>query len=248
LAVPFVVGQAALIKSLYPFATNIQIRDQIISTADPIDNLNLSQCNGQSCQGQLGSGRIDVPKSLTQPITQTYIEGDLIKVSETGAIYQIIGGQKRLVSSFVQNQRFSGAPIKTLSLNDISTLPEGPYVTPLDGTLVKFDGMPTVYIIQNGQKLPVTYQVFQQRGLSFSNVNTLSFSELNSWVTGSFLAPVDGTLIRTAKDNTVYWVVSGVLHPVSYQFFVERGLNVFPITIVQDADINGFAKGDAYLG
>ena len=31
LAVPFVVGQAALIKSLYPTATNIQIRDRIIS-------------------------------------------------------------------------------------------------------------------------------------------------------------------------------------------------------------------------
>jgi hypothetical protein len=248
LAVPFVVGQAALIKALYPFATNQQIRDQIISTADPIDNLNLSQCDGSSCQGQLGAGRIDVPKSLVRPISQTYSEGDLVKVQETGVIYQILGGQKRLVSSFVQNQKFQNSPLKVLPFSVISNLPDGPYVTPVDGTLVKFDASPTVYIVQNGQKLPVTYQVFLQRNLSFANVNTLSFAELDSWVTGNFLSPVEGTLLKTAKSKTVYWVVGQVLHAVDNAYFVKHGLSIFPITTVQDSDINGFAKGDAYIG
>ncbi|MDQ3018351.1 MAG: S8 family serine peptidase, partial [bacterium] len=60
LAVPFVSAQAALLKSLYPFASNRQIRDRIISTADNIDMLNLSQCSGKSCVGFLGKGRINV--------------------------------------------------------------------------------------------------------------------------------------------------------------------------------------------
>jgi subtilisin family serine protease len=46
MAVPFVVGQAALLKSKFPGATNKQIRDRILASADPIDSLNLSQCNG----------------------------------------------------------------------------------------------------------------------------------------------------------------------------------------------------------
>ena len=248
LAVPFVVGQAALIKSLYPTATNIQIRDRIIATADPIDNLNLSQCGGGSCRSLLGAGRIDVVNSLQTAISQTFSEGDLIKVTDlNGAVYEILGGQKRLVSPFVFNQRFSGSQVKVAVSSQLSGFPEGAYVTPIDGTLVKFDKSPTVYIIQNGQKLPVTYQVFLQRRFSFGNANTLSNEELDSWVTGSFLPPVDGTLVKATGNPTVYWVIGQMLHPVNYAFFVSRGLNILPVMTVPKNDIAGYPQGDAYI-
>lgn len=248
LAVPFVVGEAALIKALYPQATNIQIRDRIISSADPIDNLNLSQCAGGSCRGLLGAGRINVSKGLQTVIAPQFVENDLIKVSDlSGAIYQIVGGQKRLVSSFVHNQRFVNSDFKTAIFNDLSGFLEGPYVTPIDGTLVKYDLSPTVYFIQNGQKLPITYKVFKQRQLSFLNVSTLSVSELDSWPAGSFLAPAEGTLLKTPGSKTVYWVVGQVLHPINYKFFAEKGLNIFPILAVSDAEVSGFAKGEAYI-
>jgi hypothetical protein len=112
---------------------------------------------------------------------------------------------------------------------------------------VKFDKNPTVYVIQNGQKLPITYQVFLQRGFSFNNVNTLSYEELNSWVTGSFLPPVDGTLVKGNANPTVYWVIGQVLHPINYNFFISRGLSVFPIMTVPTNDIAGYPKGEAYI-
>ncbi len=247
LGVPFVVGQAALIKALYPFATNVQIRDRIISTAEPVDNLNLSQCAGSSCRGLLGAGRINVPKSLENAISQNYSEGDLVKDQSTGAIYQILGGQKRLVSPFVYNQKFSAKTVKILSQSDLSALPGGSYITPNEGTLVKLDSDPTVYIIYNGQKLPITALVFSQRKLSFANVNTLSYSEMNSWQTGSFYPPLEGTLLRSAQNKTVYWVVGQVLHPINFAFYTERGLSMFPVLTVSGTDINGYAKGDAYI-
>jgi thermitase len=248
LGVPFVVGQAALIRALYPGATNIQIRDRIISTADPVDDLNLSQCGGMSCRGLLGAGRINVTKSLQSAIAQDFTEGDLIKLQDDGnAVYKILGGQKRLVSPFVYNQRFAGAALKTANLSQLSGFQEGPYITPADGTLVKFDSSPTVYIIQNGQKFPIAQQVFLQRKFSFANVNTLSFPELNSWSTVNFLPPNEGTLVKTSNNRTVYWVVGQILHPVNWNFFVDRGLNVFPIMIVPDADMQGYAKGEAYI-
>jgi Subtilase family len=248
LAVPFVVGQAALIKALYPTATNIQIRDRIINTAAPIDNLNLTQCGGASCRGLLGAGRIDVVKSLQTAIAQPFGEGDLVKVSDlNGAVYQILGGQKRLVSPFVFNQRFSTNVVITALSSQLASFPEGAYVTPVDGTLVKFDKSPTVYVIESGQKLPVTYQIFLQRGFSFGKVNTLSYEELNSWVTGSFLPPVDGTLMKGNASPTVYWVIGQVLHPVNYNFFASRGLNIFPIMTVPNNDVAGYPKGEAYI-
>ena len=247
LGVPFVVGQAALIKALYPLATNVQIRDRIISTADPVDNLNLFQCAGVSCRGLLGTGRINVPKSLETEISQNFAEGDLVKDQTTGAIYQIIGGQKRLVSPFVFNQKFSGQNVKILNPNDLSSLPSGSYITPNDGTLVKLDSVPTVYVIYGGQKWPITHQVFVQREFSFSNVNTLSYSEMNSWQTGSFYPPKEGTLMKSSQNKTVYWVVGQVIHPINYKFYIDRGLNLFPVLIVSATDINGYAKGEAYI-
>lgn len=248
LAVPFVVGQAALIKSLYPSATNIQIRDRIISTADPIDDINPLQCGGNTCRGLLGAGRINVVKSLQTAIAQPFNEGDLVKVTDlNGAIYEILGGQKRLISPFVYNQRFPGVSLKAVFSIQLAGFPEGAYVTPNEGTLVKFDQDPAVYIISNGQKLPITYAVFLQRKFSFNNVNTLSFEELNSWATGNFLPPVEGTLVKTPKNQTVYWVISQVLHPVNYAFYLDRGLNIFPIMTIPDKDITAYSRGEAYI-
>ncbi len=248
LSVPFVVGQAALIKTLYPSATNIQIRDRIIATADSIDSLNPTQCGGGSCAGLLGAGEIDVPASLNQPISQIFSEGDLVKVSdENGAIYQISGGQKRLVSPFVFNQRFSDSPLKTATSAQLADYPEGAYVTPLDGTLVKFNQSPAVYIMEEGQKSPITYQVFTQRNLNFSSVSTLSSPELNSWTTGNFFPPLDGTLVRGQKNPTVYWVVDQALHPVDRAFYLNRGLNIFPFMLVPDTDISSYSQGQAYI-
>jgi hypothetical protein len=250
LAVPFVVAEATILKSLFPNATNEQIRDRIISSTDPVDYLNPTQCAGSSCKGLLGSGRINVVKAAATEIVTTppIKEGELVKSQDSSTVYLISGGQKRIVSPFVFNQRFLNTPVKTVGDSQIQELPQGPYATPLEGTLVKLDGQTTVYIISTGLKLPVTYQVFKQRGLDFSKVSTLSFSEVESWATGNLLPPAEGTLVRGIKNKTVYWVVGSVLHPINYEFFIQRGLNVFPIMIVPDLDIPSFPKGEAYIG
>jgi hypothetical protein len=248
LAVPFVSGQAALLKALYPSATNTQIRDRIVSTTDQIDNLNLSQCDNLSCRGMLGSGRINVEKSLEAGTFITAImEGDLVKSEDTSAIYHIVGGQKRIVSPFVYNQKYLGATVKSVGEPMLVSLPQGSYETPTDGTLVKLDQSPTVFYMNNGMKLPITAQIFSQRGLDFKNVNIVSYSELNSWPQGNFLPPTEGALVKTLGKKTVYWVVSGTFHPINSNFYWEKGLNIFPIMVISEKDLTSFAKGEAYI-
>lgn len=248
LAAPFVSGEAALILAKNPNLTNAQVRDRILASADPIDSLNSSQCGGNSCSGLLGAGRINVYKALN--LTNDFAvanEGDIVKAADTGAIYQISGGQKRLISTFVLNQRFSTSTVKTLVSQQLNSFPSGSYVAPLDGTLVKVDGDQTVYEISKGLRLPVTYQVFLQRHFQFSSVNTVGFAEFVSWATGSFLPPVDGSLVKSANKPTVYWVVGQALHPVNANFFNYEGLKIFPILTVADNDIASFPKGEAYI-
>lgn len=245
LAVPFVSSQAALLKSLYQAATPRQIIERIVSTAENVDNLNLSQCEGFSCKGLLGAGRIRVLASLTQPIMPAVQDGDLVK-SPDGRIYLIQGGRRRGVIDFVKTQRFVNIEPKNVSLQDIAQYPEGALLEPVDGTLVKRAGDNTVYYIDKGVRMAVTYQVFLDRGFEFARVVELDQSIINSWVMGSFLAPKEGTLVK-ASSQTVYWVVGGVLHPINYNFWKHVGLDIFPIMRVNDGDLKSFPIGEAYI-
>jgi subtilisin family serine protease len=60
-AAPFVTGQAALIWSRYPTATNEAVQDAIEDTARSVDSLN------PDFDGELGEGIIDVDRSLQRP-------------------------------------------------------------------------------------------------------------------------------------------------------------------------------------
>ncbi len=246
LAVPLVSAQAALLRSLFSEATNRQIRDRILSTAVNIDNLNLSQCAGGSCLGLLGTGRIDIAKSLEEQIIYV-VDGDVVQVSGTEDFYYINGGKKQRIIPFVRSQRFAFAKIKTVTATDLETFSEGSFAEPLDGTLVKSANDGAVYMMQNGLRSPVTYQVFLMRGYKFSDVVTLTNIEVGSWVEGSFLTPPDNTIIRSKTSPAIYWVVNGTLHPVNYQFYVDRGLNKIPITYTSENDITKFPKGDPYI-
>ncbi len=246
LSVPYVSAEAALLKSLFPFATNKQIRDRIIATADNIDNLNLSQCGGKSCAGLLGRGRINAAKSLEQQFIR-FKDGDVVQIEGTQNLYLINGGKRQFISPFVRNQRYAAVVPIVATLNDLESYPEGSYAEPLDGTLLKIPTDSTVFYMSKGLRLPVTYQVFLMRGFDFNNVHVLANTEVDSWILGSFLPPVEGTLVRTGGNPTVYWTVGGVLHPINYKFWLDRGLSIFPVVYISDSDLAGYPKGDAYV-
>jgi hypothetical protein len=115
----------------------------------------------------------------------------------------------------------------------------------LEGKLVKIGKNPTVYLVSGGVKLPVTYQVFLMRRLKFQDVQELASDIVGA--VGKFLAPPEGTLVRTGKNPTVYWVVDGRLHPINWGFYVHTGLNIFPVVFMSDNDIRGFEKGPAFI-
>ncbi|MDE2311521.1 MAG: S8 family serine peptidase [Patescibacteria group bacterium] len=250
IAVPLVVGEAMLVKSLNPAATNVQLRDQVLSTSDSVDNLNLVQCGGASCWSLIGAGRINAWQAVNQKIsssTSTLAEGALVTAGPGLPVFLIISGQKRQVSQFVQQQRFRLQGVKVVSGTALYSMPDGPYVAPLDGTLVKSALSPTVYYISLGQKMPVSYTVFNQRHYNFNQVATLSDAELNSWLASSLLPPSEGTLVKTASSATVYWVVGGSLHPINWNFYTQRGLNVFPIMLAPRQELTSYPQGEAYI-
>lgn len=248
LAAPLVSAQAALLRAVYPFASNRQIRDRIIASAVPIDQYNQAQCSGGSCANMLGGGRIDVFASQASYIgPETFYEGDLVEETETGKIFLISGGKKQEVIPYVQKQRFQNVFAKPTRTSQLVNIPTGPLAFPLDGSLVKATNNPTVYLVSKGLKLPISYSVFQSRGLSFTNVETLQENEIASWLEGQLLPPAEGSLVKSPTSKLVYWVVGQALHPINYGFYTSRGLSAFPVTVYSDAEIKAFPKGEAYV-
>lgn len=247
MATPFVTAEVVLLKALYPNASNTQLRDIVLQSADKIDSLNSTQCAGGACDGLLGAGRINAEAAVNSKLDEAKIkEGDLVVSAETDRIYLISGGKKLPVSSFVKNQRYETIVPKRFSDNELSKFSEGTYALPEDGTLVKQDSDPTVFIISKGLKIPISYEVFLMHQFSFNHVQTVSWPEINSWVTGALLLPPEGVLIKAPNNPTVYWVIDNALHPVSARFFEDRGLNIFPIVFIPDFQIAMMSKGESY--
>ena len=56
---------------------------------------------------------------------------------------------------------------------------------PLDGTLVKSTVDPTVYVIENRTKRPLSLNAFSSRGYSFANIKNLPAVEITVIAPGS---------------------------------------------------------------
>lgn len=248
LSVPYVVSESLMIWSLNPKASNKQVRDHLLKSVDNVDSLNLNQCGGVSCAGLIGTGTINAFKAVSSAIPVMQIsEGDLVRTQETGQLFFLNGGKKHKVSDLVLKLRFDSKIIKVIPQNLIKDIPSGTFAMPPDGTLVKSDSSQTVFFISSGLKSPVTREVFAARGLNFLNVLTFSEEEVSSWLTGKFLSPPEGFLLKGKKNPTVYWVVKGELHAMNSAFYKLRGLDIFPITEVADEDIKSYLLGEDFV-
>jgi hypothetical protein len=173
-----------------------------------------------------------------------YPNGTVIqKIGDTG-LFVIDNGTKRLFSQFVANQRkIKLDQVVAVSQTEFDSYITEAQLTPLDGTLIKGDFDATVYITQNSVKQPISGPIFAQRKFSFAKVVTLPQAEVNSYATGSFLAPFDGTLVTGVTDGTVYLIDSGIKRPITYNVFVARKYSFKNLMKLSDIELAGIANG-----
>lgn len=245
LATPVVSGIAALVKANNQAFTNDQLRDILLKTGDNIDSLNTNNCLNTSCAGFLGKGRINAFAALApKPIG----EGTLVKDAFTGQTYFITGGVKRLVIDYVFNQRGFSSANMTLDTNgQLSVIPLGAPLPPLEGTLIKAESDPTVFVINQELKRPLTYLVFVSRGYSFANVVTLPKSYVDMLTAGDWYWPPDGTMVLIKGNPTVYVMDKQVRRAVTYFVFIQRKLSFTKvISVTPDEFSHVPAPADPY--
>jgi hypothetical protein len=118
--------------------------------------------------------------------TSTYVTGVLMQDTKTGGIFYVIDGTKApLTDKILLTTKFKGKKIIKATTKTLNTYTKVDPVMLDDGTLVKTDGFPTVYLISNGQKRPFADEiVFNKLGYNSKNVISVSSKFLYNYAMG----------------------------------------------------------------
>lgn len=124
--------------------------------------------------------------------TSTNIFGVLMQDTKTGGIFYVVDGTKApLTDKILLTTKFNG---KKITKATTKTLDKYKKVGPVlldDGTLVKTDSFPSVYLISNGKKRPfASYDVFLKLGYNAKNIITVSSKFLYNYAQGDAIQEV----------------------------------------------------------
>ncbi|HEX5430183.1 MAG TPA: S8 family peptidase [Patescibacteria group bacterium] len=194
------------------------------------------------------SGQLD-NYTLGDPVAPN--TGTLIKSETDPTVYYIDNGVRRPLTYLVfVSRNFSFANVKIMSESDLASIPLADWYWPPDGTLVLIKGNPTVYVMSNQVARPVTYYVFTQRKLSFAkviSVTTDEFSHVPRPQDSFWLSPLDGTLVKSVSDPTVYVIENSTKRALSAAAFAERKYSFSSIVSLPQAEMDVIMPGTPIL-
>ncbi len=171
------------------------------------------------------------------------VDGTILRDS-SNKYYLIDQDVRKLLSSFVAVQRkVDLATAQILPDIEIQSYKDGGVALPAEGTLVKSQDSPAVYIITNNQKRLLSAFVFKQRGYKFADVLEAKPGELDTYPTGLVMPPFDGTLVKAKDSPAVYHVGNGLLEPLTYFVFVERDFRFRDVISVDAVELELWQKG-----
>ncbi len=85
-----------------------------------------------------------------------YPQGALLQDDQTNSVYYVDNKVRHLViHKDIQKARYAGWRVHVTPHEEIAALAEGAAITFPDGTLTKLPGLPTVYVISEGQRRPI---------------------------------------------------------------------------------------------
>ena len=171
-------------------------------------------------------------------------DGTLIKASEEPAVYYVGNGQLQPVTYFVfVNRGLSFRDVVSVPLAELNSWTKGKLLPPPTGMLVKGRSQSAVYYIESGVKRPISYGVFFANRFSFKDVVVGTDAEIAAIETGDELRLPERAVVKTADNATVYYVVEGVLRPLTLKAFQNRALRFQDVAIVSAEELGKYQIG-----
>ncbi|MDQ3018349.1 MAG: hypothetical protein M3Q64_00540 [bacterium] len=227
-------------------------------------------------------------------------EGTILRGQTNPAVYLVQNGELKLYTAATFTQYGAAGKVQIIPDAELETYPKKGFVPPKDGSLIKATNSQAVYLLEGGQKKPLSGELFRNRGFSFANLVILDPAEVDSYPlgmppapnnmtfftnerTGEFyvylnngkhviskfvaaqkrmtpdykfdgayvdslttstpIIPKEGTIVKGDATADVYVVNLGVLKPLTYQAFVARRITPKMISVLPQAEVDGYVKG-----
>lgn len=174
-------------------------------------------------------------------------DNSLVKKQTDPSVYFIENGKKRSIDSaaLFELLGFVWSKIKILADAEIDEYLTGNAMTYPDGSLVKSDQSPAVYLIRNQQLHPIlSAEIFQSLKYSWSKIKTLPQTEIALFAVGEPAKHPDGTLIKAKEEPSVYVVKNGQKTLIaSAEDFIRAGYKWTEIITLGTNDFNSLYGG-----
>lgn len=164
------------------------------------------------------------------------LDGTLIKAKEEPLVYAVGNGQLRPLTGFVfKLMKYKFSDVVAVPKTEIAGWEVGKPLPPPSGLLVKGKTSPAVYYTESGVRRPVSFAVFQASRWSFKDVLTSTDGEIETIELGEDLRLPERALVKTKENPAVYYVVEGILRPLTLNAFQNRRLR-FQDVVTMPAD------------
>ncbi len=183
----------------------------------------------------IGQRKLDITNAFSVPELDAVLfsdgsqltpeDGTVLKAEGAPEIYLVQQGVLKLFSDVTLKQYKVVKKIQIIPGEELLSYPKSGYVSPLDGTLVKATVSQTVYLVWQGQRLPLTSELFKNLGFNSKDVITLStLEEFSSLTLGLPPPPKSGTFFAISGSSELYLFKDGAKHPISAFVAKQRGV------------------------
>ena len=126
-----------------------------------------------------------------------------------------INGVKHPASAFVIGQRgLSASSRLAVNANDAGLFTSGTVLPPKDGTVIRGQTQPAVYLVQNGEIELFSSYTFAQNKIKPKQIVLVPDAEIATYTQNGFVPPKDGTAFKSADLPTVYLMQDGLARPL----------------------------------
>ena len=172
------------------------------------------------------------------------MDNTVITVAGDPRTYVFIANVRYPVSAYVLNQRgLATSSALSITPTESAMFDQGPVLPPNDGTIIRGNTGPAVYLVENSRLKLFTAFTFAQRKVATKNIVLVPDEEIATYEKQGFVSPTDGTMVKSQTSDTVFIVENSLKHPFSYELFKNRGLNFKNVTVLTDEEVNALSLG-----
>jgi len=175
-------------------------------------------------------------------------DGTLVSPATDETLYIVEDNELRELSDFVVELRdLDKFETVFLPNSEVSTYAKGARALPPQGTLLRGQTNPEVYVVEGNTIRPISGFVFGQRDFSFGDVEIGSDNDVTLLPKGQILPPLDGTLVKQAEEPLIYYVALGQRFPIPFFVFQARNFKFSDVVALGDDEVENLQLSDNHF-